>query len=66
MLGDDVPAGILREIRGTAVRHLARLGLEQPGDLRERRLAGAVRARERDDLAARTSSDAPSSTIRSP
>ena len=51
---DEITAGILRQIAG-APTHLdrARLRLEQPrGDPRERRLAGAVRPLEDDDLAA--------------
>ena len=53
-LPDEVTARILREIAG-APSHLdrARLRLEQAGgDPRERRLAGAVRPLEHDDLAA--------------
>ena len=52
-LCDEVTAGVLREIRGALPRRLAVLRLEQAGgDLRERRLADAVRPDERDDLAA--------------
>ena len=44
-------AGILRQVGGARARHLARLGLEQAGgDQRQRRLAHAVRAGQRDDL----------------
>src|SRR5206468_10840619 len=51
---DEVAAGILGEVAGTAVAVGAPgLRLEQPrGELGERRLARAVRADERDDLAA--------------
>src|SRR4051812_42848552 len=52
--GDEVAAGILREVRGAAVAlDPPCLRVEQAGgELRECRLAGTVRAEEPDDLAA--------------
>ena len=52
-LGDEVTPGILAQVRRTRVPDLARRRVEQPRrDLRERRLPGAVRTGQRDDLAA--------------
>ena len=53
-LGDQVATGVLGQVADSApALDRAVLGLEQPrDDLRERRLADAVAARQRDDLAA--------------
>src|SRR4029079_17596183 len=52
-LGDEVAARILAQVGRARVPDLARCGLEQAAcDLRERRLPGAVRPSQGDDLAA--------------
>ena len=52
-LADEVPTGILREVRRAALaRHRAATRLQQAGcDLGERRLSAAVPTLERNDLA---------------
>ena len=52
-LRDEVTPGILAQVRRAGVPDLARRRVEQPGrDLGQRRLPGAVRTGQRDDLAA--------------